>query len=1295
MRRRIDPQAPSILPPNRTSANPIQHDPTQPNPQSPAGSRPPPPASDPIGLLTMLSHVDDQASSQSERSDRAVPRLVITKMTLTNFKSYAGTIIIGPFHKSFTSIVGPNGSGKSNVIDSLLFVFGFKAKKMRQGKLSDLIHSSAAFPNLTSCTVEISFAEIIDQPGTDDFTVIQGSELNISRTVEKTASERQGDKSTYRINGRASSYTEVTSTLKAKGVDLDHNRFLILQGEVESIALMKPKAQSEHDDGLLEYLEDIIGTSRYKKDIEEHAALLDTLNDQRQEKVTKLRIVEKDKNALESRKDEAVAFVNLENELCRKRNALYQFQVYQANQQMNETSLEIEELSMKIEAERQKHKSLEKEIASLEAHSSEFVDAYERLAAEAETTRKQLAKHERAEVEFREKEKHLSQKQKKLQKIVAQERRDIAETINWVRNYDGDRAKIVGQLEELNEQKEAEEAELEEIRSSLEGKTTEIQMKIEEKQKLLAPWQEKHNQHEANLKVAQSEFDMLNQKHQRARGELEQAEESLATFQDTLQKKTVELKGMKKQRADLAKKEAVLQTEMKNLDNQEPKLRATLSDARQQVSEAKSSLSESRSRGTTLSTLNQAAQDGTLPGIFGRLGDLGIIDDKYDVAITTACGALDNIVVDTVETAQKAIELLKRRQAGRGNFMCLDKLAVRDMSSKPTPENAPRLFDLIKPREDRFKVAFYYAVQNTLVAKDMDQAMRIAFPNNVARAQHRVVTLDGNLIETSGTLSGGGRTVRRGGMSSKFVSNFAAGVSQSAVINLEKVSSAAQTQLQGLLDQKKEVAHELGEVTKELPQLDFEISKLEMDISSMTENHATLQKKIPELRQSLKPAQAELSRLAQLDATIQKETAKLSTITASMSKIQEEIKSLQNQILEVGGVRFRAQKGKVDLLEEQIASAMERLAKLEAEKKTREKSLNKLEAGVERKEAELEETGEELAKVVKDLERVSRVAAQVKDKIEEAKQELANKQEELDQIKAELEEKTTTLRSLRTVEFETKARLEAVQEIFAAAQKAEAYYSKELIKLELQVTGFEEEELPSLEQYEEDQLENLDGERLEEDIQSLEDQLRQAKPNLSVLIEYRQKLEIYLSRGRDVDEFTRKRDSAKKVYDDLKKCRLDEFMEGFTQISEKLKEMYQMITMGGNAELELVDSMDPFSEGIIFSVMPPKKSWKNISNLSGGEKTLSSLALVFALHHFKPTPLYVMDEIDAALDFRNVSIVANYIKERTQNAQFVIISLRNNMFELADRLVGIYKTNNTTKSITIDPRLITMPEPSS
>ena len=178
-------------------------------------------------------------------------------------------------------------------------------------------------------------------------------------------------------------------------------------------------------------------------------------------------------------------------------------------------------------------------------------------------------------------------------------------------------------------------------------------------------------------------------------------------------------------------------------------------------------------------------------------------------------------------------------------------------------------------------------------------------------------------------------------------------------------------------------------------------------------------------------------------------------------------------------------------------------------------------------------------------------------------------------------------------------------------------------------------------------------------IAALEERVAKTNLDLSVLKEYARREKEFMQRAADLDAVTKQRDSAKHLADELRAKRLREFMEGFGIISMKLKEMYQMITLGGNAELELVDSLDPFSEGIIFSVMPPKKSWKNISNLSGGEKTLSSLALVFALHVFKPTPLYFMDEIDAALDFRNVSIVANYIRDRTKQAQFVVISLRN------------------------------------
>ncbi|KAF4652439.1 Structural maintenance of chromosomes protein 4, partial [Perkinsus chesapeaki] len=202
---------------------------------------------------------------------------------------------------------------------------------------------------------------------------------------------------------------------------------------------------------------------------------------------------------------------------------------------------------------------------------------------------------------------------------------------------------------------------------------------------------------------------------------------------------------------------------------------------------------------------------------------------------------------------------------------------------------------------------------------------------------------------------------------------------------------------------------------------------------------------------------------------------------------------------------------------------------------------------------------------------------------------------------------------------------------------------------------------------------------------ALEDEIQKMQPNTRAIEDYKKKAADYKKKKDELDAVTKARDDVRNNLKQLENDRLTMFLTGFHTIREKLKELYQMITLGGDADLELVDGQDPFSMGISFSVRPPRKSWKQIANLSGGERTLASLALVFALHYYKPTPLYFMDEIDAALDQRNVAIIANYIKERTQNAQFIIITLRNSMFELADLLVGICKTNDRSKSIMVDP----------
>ncbi|KAF9401504.1 Structural maintenance of chromosomes protein 4, partial [Podila epigama] len=439
---------------------------------------------------------------------------------------------------------------------------------------------------------------------------------------------------------------------------------------------------------------------------------------------------------------------------------------------------------------------------------------------------------------------------------------------------------------------------------------------------------------------------------------------------------------------------------------------------------------------------------------------------------------------------------------------------------------------------------------------------------------------------------------------------------------------------------------------------------------------------------------ADLARMKQLSKKIEELRAEKAEIKKNAELIEGKIKDLQNKILDAGGVKLRAQKSKIEGLREQIEALGDRTTKTKVAKSKAEKDIAKLGNQIAKHEKELADISEELELLEHAIKEKSQEATGIRKRAEEAKQIMEDKKEEMEEMKQELDEKVKVINKIRTAEVEMKNQLDDLKQVMTELERRQKQWKEMLQGLTLHEIDYDEDEtVAELHTIPEHELGQIDKQDVEQQIARLEQELTNAKPNLTVLEEYKKREEEFLARAKDLEEITIRREEAKKEYDELRKKRLDEFMAGFHIISLRLKEMYQMITLGGNAELELVDSLDPFSEGIIFSVMPPKKSWKNISNLSGGEKTLSSLALVFALHHFKPTPLYVMDEIDAALDFRNVSIVANYIKERTKNAQFVIISLRNNMFELADRLVGIYKTDNKTKSISINPSSITVLKP--
>jgi len=1056
--------------------------------------------------------------------------------------------------------------------------------------------------------------------------VLPNSDLVISRKAFKNNSSK------YYINGKESNFTIVTTLLRDRGVDLDHKRFLILQGEVESIAQMKPKAANEHDDGLLEYLEDIIGTSKYKTPIEESAAEVETLNEVCIEKSSRVQHVEKEKNSLEDKKDKALAYIKDENELALKQSALYQIYINECADNITVTEEAIGQMQSQLDAELEKHKGNEDGIKRLETQYKRGQKEYDTLDKATQAILKEVAEHDQEHVKLEEKRKFLLGKQKKLDKALSTSETAASEAASAIEQCAGEIEQATAEITTLEKKMKVEERELASIRDSLKGKTQQFSDQIAIKQKSLEPWNEKINQKQSAIAVAESELAILHEKANAGAIALEETTAKITSIEQGRNAKLQELEDCKAEKERLEEEVGKAQAELSKLAQKDADFRARLSGARQKAEEARASLSNTQTQGNVLTGLMRLKESGRVEGFHGRLGNLGTIDQKYDIAISTACGALDNFVTDTIEGGQLCIEYLRKTNLGRGNFICLDKLGNRNLSPISTPENVPRLFDLIKAKDEKFLPAFYHSLQDTLVAKDLAQANRIAY----GAKRWRVVTLDGQLIDKSGTMSGGGNTVKKGLMSSKLVSD----TSKEQVAKLEIDRDALEQEFQTFQNRQKELESTVRELNGQIPLLETKIQKLGLELESSGRNLADAQRRVKELGKENQTSRSDDTRIGSLGKEVAKLYKEVEKLREEMASVEDEIKALQNKIMAVGGEKLRAQKSKVDELKEQIDALNQAISTAEITKTKAEKQQSKHQKDHVKAEKDLEAAIADLEALEQEIQSQNSNAEGSQTRVEEAQEALRIKKKELSALKSELGEKTAELNEIRAAEIEMRNKLEENQKVLSENQKRLKYWNDKLGKLSLQnISDLGEdvspEELPT---YSKDELAGMSKESLKAEIAVLEEKTQNVNVELGVLAEYRRRVEEHAARNADLQSAVTQRDTAKKRCDDLRRLRLEGFMEGFSIISLRLKEMYQMITMGGNAELELVDSLDPFSEGILFSVMPPKKSWKNISNLSGGEKTLSSLALVFALHHYKPTPLYVMDEIDAALDFRNVRI---------------------------------------------------------
>lgn len=584
------------------------------------------------------------------------------------------------------------------------------------------------------------------------------------------------------------------------------------------------------------------------------------------------------------------------------------------------------------------------------------------------------------------------------------------------------------------------------------------------------------------------------------------------------------------------------------------------------------------------------------------------------------------------------------------------------MQYHPSPENAPRLYDLIRVEDERVSAAFYFSLGDTLVANDLDQGTRIAY----GAQRYRVVSLRGDVIETSGTMSGGGNSQMRGRMGQQVKQKSGAAarhsVGAASGADIEKMRDETrqlQDEVNFLQEQQGHLERDIGQLQQRLRQAEAELKRLRLDVASLRQHLPRQEQQVAQQRQIMDATKADAGRKAELQAQLDDNQTRLAEAEKNSKVIADKVDATKKRIKEITGERVGQLEKRIAEVDKQLAALKKNVLKLNVEIGTSERNVTKTEAKIESLNTDIQQAEEQLRADNAERSRIERVGVELTVKIEETAQQLAAASSESSETKREIDALAKQEADGKLARLELAQQLQTVDKKIAEVEGSLPHWRNKLQPLRLNVIPINcadsEEQLAQnaldetegrlvLKTYTAEELAGYKLEDLQYKISYLEETLRSQKVDLSVIEQFFRKQLVYLDRVTAVQGITKKRDVMSKVYEEVRMKRFHEFLHGFGIISKRLREMYQMITQGGDAELELIDSLDPFTEGVSFSVRPPKKSWKNISNLSGGEKTLSSLALVFALHYYKPSPLYFMDEIDAALDFKNVSIVANYIK---------------------------------------------------
>lgn len=1164
--------------------------------------------------------------------------MILKALEMQGFKSFPDKTVL-EFNKGITAVVGPNGSGKSNISDAVRWVLGEQSTKtLRGSKMEDVIFSG------TDVRKAKGFAEVTLRLDNTDRSLNKDSdEVSVTRRYY-----RSGD-SEYLVNGESARLRDVNELFMDTGLGRD-GYSIVGQGKIAD--MVSPKASERRD-----MLEEAAGIShfRYRRgDAIKRLA-------QAEENLVRLRDIlselENRVGPLKAQSEKAQKFIVLAGERKNLEIGIWLNTIDKTGEKMRDQEHKIEiaeashkeaqdelskigemidkaadgtrDINIKLEEIRNSASGFEEKLSDIDSqikvaensilHNNETIERINRdKAAENETEQNIDAAVSAAQECIQKAEEQIADATRQMDELSKQEetyRLSSSEFSDRAAALSGEISALSVRLADCRVTAETANSSIEEIRSRISA--------IDE-----------------SMGTRKDDYDALLKRKADAEASLKEIQDEIVSVKNAIDGYTLRFENRGK-KADSVK--LAIDEKQRELHKGQDRVRL-LEDLEKNMEGY---------FGAVKAVMKESGR-GALRGIYGPVSQLITVKDKYSAAIETALGAaVQNIVVDNETDAKRAMGFLKEHRAGRATFLPITAIKGRVLSEQGLDDQygfVSIASDLVS-YDNKYSEIIRWLLGRTAVAEDIDSAIAIAKKYSY---RFRIVTLDGQVINAGGSMTGGSRVqnagiLSRGNEIERLKGSLASMQKEldgmlSDYKLLSEDASAAKAELEGaegdLLRAKEENIRREGE----LKLASDKLASVSSGVKELLEEKETLEKRIESVSSG---AEAARSQIDELKETLENKEKELESITGDSKTLQKNREEVASKAAEI---RLR-----IVSLQKDVEANTDEITRLKNRKTGHLDRLSELDGEIR----EIEEKNDELRALT---ERLSADEKALKANHGDAQ----NQINELISQRDELEKQANDLRLHERAKSEERERLSgdiARLEERKIAMRNE--YDNLTSKLydEYQLTRREAAALEiEIDDY------SLAAKRLAE----LKSQIRAlGSVNVSAIEEYKEVSERYEFLSGQINDVETSRAELNKMIDDLTGKMAEQFREQFNRINSCFGQTFIELFGGGKAELRLEDERDVLGSDIEIKVQPPGKNVQNINLLSGGEKGLSAIALLFAILKVTPAPFCIFDEVEAALDDVNVSRYAQYVRRMTKNTQFILITHRRGTMEEADVLYGV------------------------